>query len=331
MRVQIIGAAIAAVLASGAAARSAEAPSMDKARAALLAFYPAEAKAAGFEGVATISCGQNEHLALRDCTLVSEFPPAQGFGRAALAMAAKSPDQPAATVAIPPRRFEITVHFTSKPFDIAPNLLTPRHLITNPDILTPPSPDILAKAYPVQAVSGRIEGVVRLKCVVAHTGDLTNCGVDQESPPGYGFGDAALKIAPAYRMRPRTVDGAPVDAASVIVPIRFAAPRPKPLTVLASFPTENAAVNCPATSKTPDAYYPDRARRLNVEGTAQIACGVDQTGKPHRCTWTAEAPPNNGFGPAAAQLGCLFKLEPRPDWTGETIVSLPMRFAIPPR
>src|ERR1022692_4290605 len=70
-------------------AKPTPAPMATQSPDAMLAFYPAAARAAGLEGAAVIHCVRNEHLALKGCALVSETPAGHGFGAAALAMAAR--------------------------------------------------------------------------------------------------------------------------------------------------------------------------------------------------------------------------------------------------
>jgi protein TonB len=81
--------------------------------------------------------------------------------------------------------------------------------ITNPIWLTrPPSPE---RFYPRSAFMRGVEGQVTLACFVELDGRLT-CAIEEESPSGQGFGEAALAIAQAHVMQPATINGVPVRA-----------------------------------------------------------------------------------------------------------------------
>lgn len=63
--------------------------------------------------------------------------------------------------------------------------------------------------YPRQAFMQGVAGEVVLDCDVDTDGQLA-CAVVSETPPGQGFGDAALRIARAHTMRPAVRDGSRV-------------------------------------------------------------------------------------------------------------------------
>ena len=82
-------------------------------------------------------------------------------------------------------------------------------------------PRNLARYYPPRAIERSIEGDVVLNCLVRVSG-LLDCEVVSESPDGWGFSQAALRIAGAYRMAPATRGGVAVEGRYTMrVPFRI--------------------------------------------------------------------------------------------------------------
>lgn len=194
-----------------------------------VAFYPAAARASGVEGQATITCERNEHLALRACKLVSEQPAGQGFGAAALALAAKSPDNPKLDIADPSVRppITVTVSFRLHPSPgLYPDLSLMGHTLLQPVLVSGPTFAQTQAAYPARALSDGIDGVAILDCLVTDKGRLDACRPYAENPSGYGFGAAALDLAADFTLKPRLLDGDPVGGVEVHVPVPFQAHDP---------------------------------------------------------------------------------------------------------
>ena len=98
------------------------------------------------------------------------------------------------------------------------------HVITNPDWLRQPNGDDLARYYPDRAQRLGVPGQATIDCAVSDAGGLEDCRVATESPKDDGFGNAALKMAGDFRMRPMTRDGVPLAGGRIRIPIRFVMP-----------------------------------------------------------------------------------------------------------
>ena len=91
---------------------------------------------------------------------------------------------------------------------------------------TIPSRSDIAANYPPRALAMKIEGHVAIKCRATAQRLLSDCVVLSEDPAGFGFGEATLKLAAFFRLKPSNEDGAPPEGGSIRLPIRWALPKP---------------------------------------------------------------------------------------------------------
>jgi TonB family protein len=88
--------------------------------------------------------------------------------------------------------------------------------------VTPPVPVASVKPlYTMPARQAKIQGTVRVRCVVGRDGICTDVAVVQSIDRRLGLDDAAVQALHAWRFRPALVNGTPV-AARVLIEFTFA-------------------------------------------------------------------------------------------------------------
>jgi TonB family protein len=204
--------------------------------------------------------------------------------------------------------------------------------VTNPDWLRKPSPEDINAVFPVAGVKAGAHGKVTIACEVSVLGVLENCTVVSETPPGLGFGGAALMLAKSFLMKPATRDGKPVRAA-VRIPIDFG-PLPfgpvekgdvmqmLPHPVWDSAPTRQMVL----------AAWPKGADKNKALGLAVLRCRVNAKAQPYDCQVAQENPDHEGFGRAALGLVGAFRLRVKAgdeQTVSKYWVTIPFRFVRP--
>lgn len=179
---------------------------------------------------------------------------------------------------------------------------------TNPDWLTPPSGEAMAKYYPDEAIDRSVSGRVVLVCLTRLDTRVEGCEVVEEAPIGMGFGDAALRMAKAeFRLKPATENGKPVAGSSVRLPLNWIAPMPNARAVIFK------AIWAEAPSYADvEAAWPAEAGDL-AEGRAVLRCRVKADGSLANCGIAGQTPKGAPFGAAARALVDKFRLRMTPE------------------
>jgi protein TonB len=112
---------------------------------------------------------------------------------------------------------------------------------------------------------------------------------------------------------------------------------PKPPAPPPPEPPRASVITQPDWARRPDAealsrYYPERASRMQLEGTATISCSVTARGELANCSIVSENPPEAGFGEATLKASKLFKMRPQQKDGAPTeggTVRIPLRWVLP--
>jgi len=87
----------------------------------------------------------------------------------------------------------------------------------------------IVSAWPRQALLMNLSGWARLRCRIARSGTLEACAVEEEQPPGLGFGAAALSLSGAFILHATLMDqGAEGETTLIGVPFVAASPEAAP-------------------------------------------------------------------------------------------------------
>ena len=69
------------------------------------------------------------------------------------------------------------------------------------------------------------EGRTSISRTVTTRGTLGGCSVVSQDPPADGFGDSTLKASQLFKMKPKTLDGVPIEGGTVRIPLRWVLPK----------------------------------------------------------------------------------------------------------
>ncbi|HEV2531085.1 TonB family protein [Phenylobacterium sp.] len=197
---------------------------------------------------------------------------------------------------------------------------------SNADWLRKPTRDQLLSVWPPAALKRQVKGSATVSCTVTVQGALRDCKVTEESPPGMGFGSAALALTPQFLMRPALKNGVAVEAKANIPIVWAEVPsdvadtitrQPEPYTGsrLASVSVEQRNANkvlsnipWTAAPSVADvrAAYPAKARSEKKDGHTTLDCVFNRRGGLSDCRPIFEEPRGYGFDRAAERLAEKF-------------------------
>ena len=197
-----------------------------------------------------------------------------------------------------------------------------------------PTPGELLAVWPRAAMEKGVGGKATISCKVSLQGALYDCTVVSETPPGLGFGGAAIALTPQFLMNPPTHDGKPVAGGVVRIPITFDSPI-GPMRGAGPSPGGSVISNVPwieaPTYAQVVAAYPAKARDAKVGGHAVLDCHFDGQGRMAACEVISEEPKGYGFGKSSRALAADF-LGPRTDGGGVSLkgvsTQIPFTFAL---
>jgi hypothetical protein len=184
--------------------------------------------------------------------------------------------------------------------------------------------------YPAKAREGGVEGKVILGCNLTEHIALRHCHVIYETPGGYGFGQAALRLAalsngnPAVGTRAQFGD---VDFTFALHPPSISPDTLEPYH-LTTLPLWLSLPSGDQMART----YPHLAMLHGISGGVLLDCQAGLDTRLTDCVVTREDPAGQGFGDAALALSSIFRIRPGSRdgvMTGDVHIQVPIRWVAP--
>jgi TonB family protein len=181
------------------------------------AAYPEKARTARVGGQVTLACVIADKGGLDPCSVILESPNGLGFGKAAKRLVPRFKPPETGPDGAPLKDAAVNIVFS-----FTPDMLDGKYPPSRQYWVEKPSPADLAARLPEAArKAGPKEAQAEMICRVAPQGRLSDCAASGETPTGMGLGEAALALAPKYRVSPWSSDGVPIVGVKVRVPVAF--------------------------------------------------------------------------------------------------------------
>lgn len=246
--------------------------------------YPSDAYEKQISGEVLTALTINERGAVSDVRIMRETPADHGFGAAAVQALAqwRFPEGRAG-------RYRVAIKFAYQPPlpDDDAEARVPR---------APPPISRGKLRYPFKALSAGAEGDVGL-IVVLDAGRVADVRIGYETPPRYGFAEAATKYA-----REMVFPANATGQHQLLVRFRLeheAKPTKTTRPDIAVVPGALDPAPAPVRSKPP--VYPPDALKQKVAGVAVVGIKIDENGRVTHAGVLEETPQTYGFGLAAVR------------------------------
>jgi TonB family protein len=181
-------------------------------------------------------------------------------------------------------------------------------IFVSPAIAQSPAPTadpLIMAYYPAAARTAGIEGAATLMCSFTAQSVLQSCKLTSENPKGYGFGDAALKLADLSQPNLKVI--VPERRGPLPFTFRLNPPSITPNTLEPLHIIQNPDWQVPLTAAQVAAARPKSTK----EGHVVVDCVVTVAGDLDACKVAKESPTGAGFGEAALKLATLIKMKPQ--------------------